>query len=86
MTAAREKTQTIGTPCRKEKIMGKKKTYLYPGMDAARKESERAAKEKRLQRYTEQPDIIETASGFCPNYEKFSGWNAETVLAWCNID
>lgn len=35
-----------------------------------------------------EPDIVETISGFCPNYEKFEqlGITAEKALILCNID
>lgn len=33
-----------------------------------------------------EPDIIETVSGFAPNYEKFEGWDTEEVLVFLNID
>ena len=63
--------------------MAKKKTRLYPGIAAAERE-----RDKRKNAYVpdDLPDMIETAGGIAPNYEKFSGWNAETVLTWCNID
>ena len=67
----------------------KRKKELYPGVDAARKEAERVAREKRIQRYLEdEPDIIRTAAGICPNYEKFDhwGWDTERALVWCNMD
>jgi len=60
--------------------MAKKKTQLYPGIEAAEKER------SKRKNYNDQPDMIETAGGIAPNYKKFSGWNAEMVLAWCNID
>ena len=36
----------------------------------------------------DEPDILETAGGFCPNYDKFEamGWDAEKALVWCNMD
>ena len=68
---------------RERKNMAKKKTQLYPGIEAAEKE-----RSKRKNAYVpdDLPDMIETAAGIAPNYEKFSGWNAEMVLTWCNID
>ena len=35
-----------------------------------------------------EPDIIETAQGYAPNYEKFErmGFTTEEALVWCNID
>lgn len=35
-----------------------------------------------------EPDIIETSSGYCPNYEKFDRCNIsiERALQLCNMD
>lgn len=35
-----------------------------------------------------EPDIIETAAGFCPNYDKLEahGFTTEQALIWCNMD
>lgn len=35
-----------------------------------------------------EPDILQTASGFCPNYEKFEkkGMSVEEALIFCNMD
>ena len=63
--------------------MAKKKKQLYPGIEAAEMERGFAGKKKN---YDDQPDLLFTAGGICPNYEKFHGWDAEKVLAWCNID
>ena len=34
------------------------------------------------------PDILETAGGFSPNYDKFAsrGMTPEQALVWCNMD
>ena len=36
----------------------------------------------------EEPDVIVTAQGFAPNYEKFEalGMTPEEALIWCNMD
>lgn len=34
----------------------------------------------------EEPDVIETASGFAPNYDKFEGMDAYEVLSLLNMD
>lgn len=35
-----------------------------------------------------EPDILQTTSGFCPNYEKFEkkGMSVEEALIFCNMD
>ena len=33
-----------------------------------------------------EPLIMETASGFCPNYEAFPNWDVEKLLVFCNMD
>lgn len=35
-----------------------------------------------------EPIILETAAGYCPNYELFerAGIDAETALVFCNMD
>ena len=35
-----------------------------------------------------EPDILETAGGFCPNYDKMltKGFTVEEALVWCNMD
>lgn len=50
----------------------------YPGVEEAERMKGR--------RPEEEPDVIETASGFAPNYDKFPGWTPEQVLVWCNMD
>lgn len=34
------------------------------------------------------PDTLETAGGFCPNYDKLlaKGYTVEEALVWCNMD
>ena len=36
----------------------------------------------------EEPDVIETAQGFAPNYDKLAkyGLTPEEALIWCNMD
>ena len=61
-------------------IQGSQVAYMQE--EAAR----RAAVEARME---EGPDIIETSSGFSPNYEKLCGrhgMTAEEALVWCNMD
>lgn len=38
--------------------------------------------------HEEEPDVIETAQGYAPNYEKFEvlGMTPEEALIWCNMD
>ena len=52
--------------------MAKKK--LYPGIEEAEKQRDTMPEEE--------PDFI----GGAPNYDKFEGWEVESVLAWLNID
>ena len=57
------------------------KKSLYPGVNAAEKEKEKA----RLKKYAPQePDFI----GGAPNYKKFekAGFTPEKVLVFLNID
>lgn len=55
----------------------KAKKSLYPGCDEAEKQRSKVTAET-----TEAPDFI----GNAPNYDKFAGWSAESVLSWLNID
>lgn len=38
--------------------------------------------------YVPDPDTLETAGGFCPNYDKLlaKGFTVEEALVWCNMD
>lgn len=60
----------------------KKKKTLYPGVDAAEKERNKATRNG----YHAAPDMINTAGGIAPNYDAFPGWTCESVLVFCNID
>lgn len=41
-----------------------------------------------MKEWEEEPDVIQTAQGFAPNYEKFEalGMTTEEALVWCNMD
>lgn len=49
---------------------------LYPGTYEAEKAKRKAVRKE------DEPDFI----GGAPNYDKFTGWSPEKVLAWLNID
>ena len=55
---------------------------LYPGTDALERQPAPAPDP------ADEPDILETAVGYCPNYDKYDrkGWTPEKALAWCNMD
>ena len=57
----------------------KSKKALYPGVEQAEREKEKAAIKYS---FNDQPDFI----GGKPNYDKFRGWSPEKVLSWLNID
>lgn len=58
-----------------------KRKIKYPGTDY---KPPRITKEM----LDNEPDILETAGGFCPNYEKYErmGYTAEEALVKCNMD
>ena len=56
----------------------KKKKLRYPGTTEAEKERVQAAKRAAA----DKPLMI----GLAPNYDAFSGWTAEEVLVFLNID
>ena len=56
-----------------------KRKHIYPGTKDAEKERS-AYKRKSVK--DEKPDFI----GNAPNYDKFTGWTAEKVFVWLNID
>lgn len=43
---------------------------------------------REIQDEQEEPDVIQTAQGFAPNYNKFEamGMTTEEALVWCNMD
>lgn len=43
---------------------------------------------KDIKDIKEEPDIVQTAQGYAPNYDKFDalGMTTEEALAWCNMD
>ena len=57
-----------------------RKKKLYPFADYK-------APERNVQSEDE-PDVIQTAQGFAPNYDKFEaiGMTTEEALVWCNMD
>lgn len=61
-----------------------RKKLLYPCAESLRTQS---GKKFDFVIDTE-PDIIETSSGFCPNYEKFEqlGITVDKALILCNMD
>ena len=62
----------------------KKKQLLYPGSNT----QPASPTPKRKSPSDDEPDVIQTAQGFAPNYEKFYalGMTTEEALVWCNID
>lgn len=62
----------------------KRNRNLYPGTEEAEKERIRSSRVD----YTDEPDIIHCASGYCPNYKKFEqmGYTDEQALILCNMD
>lgn len=56
-----------------------KRKKTYPATKEA--EKQRSAQEHK-QYEAEEPDMIDNA----PNYDKFTGWTAEEVLVFLNID
>ena len=60
----------------------KKKPLLYPCAEQLENARRNARATHTRKRDDNAPDFI----GGAPNYEKFTGWDAEKVLAWLNID
>ena len=61
-----------------------KRKHAYPGTDNLAPVTTKGKQEDS----STAPDILETAGGFCPNYDKFEarGMSPEKALVWCNMD
>ena len=56
---------------------------LYPGLAAAEYQRQQPGPRE------DEPDILHTASGYCPNYEMLRrryGMSPEQALVYCNMD
>lgn len=63
-----------------------KRKKLYPGTKEAEKQRGKTSFETQC--IDNEPDIIRTAAGYCPNYKKFDrlGYSTERALVLCNMD
>ena len=61
-----------------------KRKPTYPGTDNLAPATTKGKQETP----STAPDILETAGGYCPNYDKFTarGMTPEQALVWCNMD
>lgn len=63
-----------------------KRRHQYPGVAEAERQRNNY---KRTVDDNDEPDILHTAGGFCPNYEKFyrMGYKDDyEILCRCNLD
>ena len=61
----------------------KKKQQLYPGIAEAEKEK---TKTFDFIKISDDPIIVYTANGYCPNYDKLKGMTIGETLIFCNMD